>query len=78
MKYRKKPEEIEAKQVLGTPESNREIINWTRGSHTPVTLDKNSEDQKQLTIPTLTGAVWINIGDYIVKVFDDDIFYVVR
>ena len=33
--FRKKPVVIEAKQYTGTPESNREIIDWTRGSATP-------------------------------------------
>ena len=37
--FRKKPVVIEAKQATGTPESNREIIDWTRGSATPASMD---------------------------------------
>jgi hypothetical protein len=38
-KYRKKPVVIEAIHATGTPESNREIMDWTRGSETPAFMD---------------------------------------
>ena len=67
LKYRKKPVEIEAIRAMGTPESNREIIDWTRDSETPVSMDRNAADEPQLSISTLEGAHWITPGDYIIK-----------
>ena len=49
-KFRKRPIIIEAIQATGTPESNREIIDWTRGSATPASMDKNADGVNQLTI----------------------------
>ena len=66
-KYRKKPVVIDAIQATGTPESNREIIDWTRGSKTPATMDINGDDEKQLSIATLEGAHWVTPGDFIIK-----------
>ena len=66
-KARKKPVVIEFIQYDGTPESNREIIDWTRGSKTPATMDKNMYDQRQLSIETLEGAHWVTKGDYVIK-----------
>jgi hypothetical protein len=65
--YRKKPVVIQAVIYTGTPDSNREIIDWSRGSSTPASMDKNSENIPQLSINTLEGALWINVGDYVIK-----------
>ena len=67
MKYRKKPVVIEAIQAFGTPESNREIIDWTRGSATPASMDKNADGVSQLSIATLEGTHWVTPGDYIIR-----------
>lgn len=67
MKYRKKPVVIEAIQATGTPESNREIIDWTRGSATPASMDEHPERGKTLSIATLEGAHWVSPGDWIIK-----------
>lgn len=74
-KFRKKPVVIEAVQATGTPESNREIIDWTKGSETPASMDKrpmpalggNYQDVPQLSIATLEGAHWVSPGDWIIK-----------
>jgi hypothetical protein len=66
-KYRKKPVVIEAIQATGTPESNREIIDWTRGSNTPARMEGNTDGVQQLTISTLEGAMWVSPGDWIIK-----------
>lgn len=66
--FRKKPVVIEAKQASGTPESNREIIDWTRGSATPAFLDDHPDhDGLRLNINTLEGAMWVTPGDWIIK-----------
>ena len=65
--FRKKPVVIEAKQATGTPESNREIIDWTRGSATPASMDDHPERGKCLSISTLEGAHWVSPGDWIIK-----------
>lgn len=71
MKYRKKPVEIEAIQATGTPESNREVIDWTRGSQTPAYMDtRQLEDGSAyqcLSINTLEGAHWVSPGDWIIR-----------
>lgn len=67
LRWRKKPVVIEAKQATGTPESNREIIDWTRGSSTPASMDKNAEGRPQLSIATLEGAHWVTPGDWIIR-----------
>lgn len=77
MKFRKKPVVIEAIQATGTPESNREIINWTRGSATPAYMDKRvvkmedssalADTYPSLSINTLEGAHWVSPGDWIIK-----------
>lgn len=67
MKYKKKPVVIEAIQATGTPDSNREIIEWTKGSNTPASMDKNKDDIQQLSINTLEGAHWVTPGDYIIR-----------
>lgn len=75
--FRKKPVVIEARQALGTPESNREIIEWTRGSQTPASMDRRPwpqadgsvlvDDRPSLTISTLEGALWVDQGDWIIR-----------
>ena len=68
--FRKKPVVIEARQALGTPESNREIIDWTRGSATPASMDlrpTDAGDVRCLSIATLEGAHWVTPGDWIIK-----------
>jgi len=66
-KFRKKPVVIEAVQALGTPESNREIIDWTRGSTTPAYLDANGEGNVCLSINTLEGAHYVSAGDWVIR-----------
>lgn len=65
--FRKKPVTIEAIQATGSPESNREIIDWTRGSSTPASMDTDGEGAKRLTISTLEGAHWVSPGDWIIR-----------
>lgn len=67
MRYRKKPVVIEAKRATGTPENNREIIDWTRGSSTPAFMDRNRDEKPQLSINTLEGAHWVSNGDWIIR-----------
>lgn len=66
-KYRKKPVVIEAVQATGAPESNREIIDWTRWSPTPASMDAHPERGRSLSINTLEGAHWVAPGDWIIK-----------
>ena len=65
--FRKKPVVIEAKQYTGTPDSNREIIDWTRDSATPASMDDHYGEGKCLSISTLEGAHWVSPGDWIIK-----------
>ncbi len=66
-KFRKKAVVIEAMQATGTPESNREIIDWTRGSNTPASMDDHPERGNCLSISTLEGAHWVSPGDWIIR-----------
>lgn len=69
-KFVKKPIVIEALQATGTPESNREIIDWTRGSSTPAMMDKRltvDGESECLTIQTLEGSMWADPGDWIIR-----------
>ena len=56
---------------IGTVENNREVIDWTRGSKTPAYrdtfVDKEGNSYSRLSINTLEGAHWVNIGDWIIK-----------
>ena len=65
--FRKRPVVIDAIQAAGTPASNREIIDWTRGSKTPASMNRNADNQQQLSITTLEGALWVSSGDWIIK-----------
>lgn len=68
MKFRKKPIVIEAIQYIGTPESNREIIDWTRDSATPAYMDYyDPAAGNVLYINTLEGTFMIRPGDWVVK-----------
>lgn len=76
-KYKKKPVEIEAIQYHGTPESNREIIDWCRGSKTPAFMDTEIRncstehpegfDYPVLKISTLEGDHKVTPGDWIIR-----------
>jgi hypothetical protein len=66
-KFRKKPVEVEAIQSTGTPESNRGIIDWTRGSETSAYMDEHTQRGHCLSINTLEGAMWVDKGDWIIK-----------
>ena len=68
-KFRKKPVEIEARIWPGMsyPHITRDIIDWTRGSKTPASIDINADDERQLSINTLEGAHWVSPGDWIIK-----------
>ncbi len=66
-KFRKRPVVIEAVRSTGTPESNRKIIDWTRGTKTPAYMDTDGKGKNRLSINTLEGAHWVSPGDWIVK-----------
>lgn len=76
-KFRKRPIVVEAIQATGSPESNREIIDWARGSKTPVYMDTLvshfddgsvlADSHQCLSINTLKGTMWVNPGDWIIK-----------
>lgn len=65
--FRKKPVVIQAMQATGTPESNRTVIDWTRDSHTPASMDKNADGVQQLSISTLEGVHWVTPGDWVIR-----------
>jgi hypothetical protein len=72
VKFRKKPIVIEAIQHDGTPDSNRRIIDWTRGSATPAYMDEQiisseGDTRSQLSINTLEGAMWVGTGDWVIR-----------
>lgn len=73
--YRKKPVVIEARRATGTPESNREIIDWTRGSNTPTSMDEHPERGKCLSIATLEGSHWASPGDYVIKGVQGEFYF---
>ena len=66
-KYRKKALVIEAVPATGEPASNREIIEWARGSATPAYMDTHPERGTCLAINTLEGVQWVSPGDWIIK-----------
>ncbi len=76
-KFRKKPVVIEAMQYDGSPESNRAIIDFCRGSSTPAYMDKEVRncsaehpegfDYPCLRINTLEGSHTVSIGDYVIR-----------
>lgn len=67
MKFRKKPVIIEAVLYNGGAGSNREIIDWTKGSSTPAYLDEHPKLGPLLYINTLEGSMWVHPGDYVIK-----------
>jgi hypothetical protein len=69
-KFRKKPVIIEATKYTGTPESEREIIDWTRGSTTPASMDRDSDGKPYLGVATLEsgkGVHVVSIGDWVIR-----------
>lgn len=62
MKFRKKPVVIEAVLSTGFPESNRAIIDWTRGSKTPAFME-----HQKLYIQTLEGNMLVHPDDWVIK-----------
>ena len=71
-KFRKRPVVIEAMQANGSPESNRAIIDWTRGSKTPASMDKRVvgkelHEKACLSISTLEGSLWVDPGDWVIR-----------
>jgi hypothetical protein len=66
-KFRKKPVVIEAMRATGEPDSNRAIIDWTRGSETPAYMDTHPDRGSCLSINTLEGAHWVASGDWVIK-----------
>ncbi len=67
MKFRKKPVVVEAVQYTGTPESARAVIDLTRGTHTPASIERDGEDVRRVSIATLEGAMWVSVGDWVIK-----------
>lgn len=65
--FTKKPVTIEARQATGEPGSNREIIDWTRGSATPAYMDTHPDRGLCLSINTLEGAHWVSPGDWVIR-----------
>ncbi len=61
------PVVIEAIRTTGTPESNREIIDWTRNTKTPAFMDRDGEGKNRLSIKTLEGTHWVSPGDWIIR-----------
>lgn len=76
-KFRKNPVVINAIQYDGTPKSNREIIDWTRGSATPAYMDSEIRncsaehpegfDYPVLRINTLEGTHKVSVGDWVIQ-----------
>lgn len=66
-RYTKKPVTIEAIKYTGTPESKREIIDWTRGSETAAFVDKSQDTPEELFINTLEGTHKATVGDFVIR-----------
>jgi hypothetical protein len=66
-KFRSKVVEIEATCYVGTPEDNRRIIDWTRGSETPAHMGDMEGDHQTLYISTLEGDMRASPGDWIIR-----------
>lgn len=66
-RWRKKPVTIDARQATGTPDSNREIIEWTRGSSTPAHMGDTEGDHQTLYISTLESEHRVTPGDWIIR-----------
>ena len=75
--FRKKPVVIEAIQYTGEPESNREIIDWTRSTPTNAFMDTavrncspeypDGFDYPVLKITTLEGDHTVSPGDWVIR-----------
>jgi hypothetical protein len=66
-KFRSKPAVIEAVEATGTPESNRQIIEWARGGESFAHMGDADGDHQTLYIETLEGAMRVTPGDWIIK-----------
>lgn len=64
-------------QATGAPDNNRRIIDWTRDSRTPATMDCNGDDERQLSLACLGGAAWVRPGDWITQTAPD-VFIVIQ
>lgn len=65
--FQKKPVVIQAVQVTGTPDNTRELIDWAKGSTTPIFLDDRPHYGKCISVNTTEGALWADKGDWIIK-----------
>lgn len=65
--FQKKPVVIQAVQVTGTPDNTRELIDWAKGSITPIFLDDRPHYGKCISVNTTEGAMWAVKGDWIIK-----------
>lgn len=65
--YKKKRIVVDAIEYDGTPESAKEIVEWTRNSDTPAHLDIYPILGGRLSVVTLEGAMWVSKGDYVVR-----------
>lgn len=66
-KFRKKPVVIEALEAKGTPESNRKIIDWTRGTATFAYMGDMDGDHQKLYVTTLEGTMRVEPGDWVIR-----------
>ena len=83
-RYRTKPVVIEAVEYTGSPQSNRQIIDWTRGSNTPASMGKRvtalkdgsflEDTENRLRVATLEGSVFVAPGDFVVRGFDGEFY----
>lgn len=64
MKFRKKPVVVEAKEYTGTDENTQELLEW--GLENSV-IGKIGVLGDQLTILTLEGIMYANVGDWIIQ-----------
>jgi hypothetical protein len=63
-KYRKKPVVIEAERFDGTENSIIKIIALSQGSERTKWI---RAEAKGLLIPTLEGTMWADIGDFVIR-----------
>lgn len=68
--FRKRAVSIMAMATDGSPESNRAVIDWARGSATPAFMEKrvlkDDSERAQLMINTKEGGMWVEPGDYVI------------
>lgn len=76
MQVRKKPVEVEARQLGIDYDTDLEIMAWCGG--TPIHSEENVTANAELfMIPTLEGQMMASVGDWIVKGVKDE-FYPVK